>query len=85
MKIGIICADECELAPFIPVIQKRNITRHAMLDFHEGTISNADVVAVYSGVCKVNAAVAAQLMIDRFNAEMIINAGTAGGMDPAVK
>ena len=81
MKIGIICADECELTPFIPVIQKRNITRHAMLYFHEGTIRNADVVAVYSGVCKVNAAIAAQLMIDRFNAEMIINAGTAGGMD----
>ena len=77
MKIGIICADECELTPFIPVIQKRNITRHAMLYFHEGTIRNADVVAVYSGVCKVNAAIAAQLMIDKFNAEMIINAGTA--------
>lgn len=85
MKIGIICADECELTPFIPVIQKRNITRHAMLYFHEGTIRNADVVAVYSGVCKVNAAIAAQLMIDRFNAEMIINAGTAGGMDPEVR
>lgn len=50
-----------------------------MLKFYEGTINRLDVMIAYSGVCKVNAAVAAQLMIDIFYADMIVNAGTAGG------
>ena len=44
-----------------------------------------DVVAVYSGVCKVNAAVAAQILIDAFHTDVIINAGTAGGIDEQVQ
>ena len=44
-----------------------------------------DVVAVYSGVCKVNAAVAAQILIDAFHTDVIINAGTAGGIDERVQ
>lgn len=57
-----------------------------MLKFYEGTINRLDVMIAYSGVCKVNAAVAAQLMIDIFHADMIINAGTAGGgVDESVR
>ena len=39
------------------------------------------MTALYSGVCKVNAAIAAQVLIDFFQVGAIINAGTAGGMD----
>ena len=41
-------------------------------------IGAKEVVALYSGVCKVNAAVAAQILIDRFAVDIIINSGTAG-------
>ena len=44
-----------------------------------------NVSAVYSGVCKVNAAIAAQLLIDMFHVDLIINAGTAGGMKEGVQ
>ena len=44
-------------------------------------VHRVEVVALYSGVCKVNAAIAAQVLIGSFGAEIIINAGTAGGMD----
>lgn len=61
------------------------VTEKAMLRFHAGTIGEKDVVALYSGVCKVNAAIAAQLLIDLFKVDVIVNAGVAGGMDPRVR
>lgn len=83
-KIGILCASDTELAPFLPNIEHLTFTEKAMLRFYEGTIGGIPVVAAYSGVCKVNAAIAAQLFIDVFQADIIINAGTAGGIDETV-
>ena len=85
MKIGILCASDEELAPFLPCIEGDTVTERAKLRFHCGKISGADVVAVFSGVCKVNAAIAAQLLIERFGAELVLNAGTAGGMAPSLE
>lgn len=83
-KIGILCAGDDELAPFLSLLDRHTVRRQAMLTIHEGEISGVPVAALYSGVCKVNAAIAAQLLIDRCQADAIINAGTAGGIDPAV-
>ena len=85
MRVGIICAGDREAAPFLPVIQERRETGKAMLTFHEGTISGVSVVVLFSGVCKVNAALATQILIDTFGVDMVINAGTAGGMDPRLE
>jgi adenosylhomocysteine nucleosidase len=84
-NIGILCASDTELAPFLEHIQAPKITEKAMLKFHAGTVHHENVVAVYSGVCKVNAAIAAQLLIDIFHVDLIINAGTAGGMKESVQ
>ncbi len=84
-KIGIVCAGDRELAPFLDHIDDMLITEDAMLKIHEGTINGIKVVALYSGVCKVNAAIATQILIDRFGADIIINAGTAGGMDDSLE
>ena len=81
MKIGILCAGDREFAPFISCIKECKITEKAILKFYESRISNVDVVALFSGVCKVNAAIATQILIDTFQVDAIINAGTAGGMD----
>lgn len=51
-----------------------------MLKFYAGQIDDLEIVALFSGVCKVNAAIASQLLIDVFCVDMIINSGTAGGM-----
>lgn len=85
MKIGILCASDEELAPFLPCIEGDAVVERAKLRFHCGKINGVDVVAVYSGVCKVNAAIAAQLLIERFGAELVLNAGTAGGMAPSLE
>lgn len=84
-RIGILCASDTELAPFFEYMKVFETTEKAMLKFYMGTIGQADVVAVYSGVCKVNASIAAQVLIDYFHVGCIINAGTAGGMDPSVE
>ena len=81
MRVGIICAGDREVAPFLPIIDGCQITEKAMLKFHEGQINGVDIVALFSGVCKVNAAIATQILIDTYGVNVIINAGAAGGMD----
>lgn len=83
-RIGIICASAVELKPFLSYMDDAKITEQAMLNFYEGTIHCFEIILVCSGVCKVNAAIAAQLLIDSFQADAVINAGTAGGMDETV-
>ena len=80
-KIGIICAADRELNPFLPHITDCKTFEKAMLTFYEGTINGVNIVALYCGVCKTNAALATQILIDTYNADAVINAGTAGGMD----
>ena len=83
-KIAIVCAGDREISPFWPMIENPAFTEIAMLRFCEGTLNGKSVVALYTGVCKVNAAIAAQILIDHFHVDAIINAGTAGGIDPTV-
>ncbi len=85
MPTGILCASDEELAPFLPMIEHRAVSRRAMLDFYTGTISGTDVVVLFCGVCKVNAAIAAQILIDHYGCSRIINAGTAGGISSQVR
>lgn len=44
MKIGIVCAGDKELEPFLPIIENCKITEKAMLKFYEGTINGIEVV-----------------------------------------
>lgn len=85
MKIGIVCAGDTELEPFLLHIAKLRTYEKAMLKFYEGTIHQVPVVALYSGVCKVNAAIATQILLDVFSVDLVINAGTAGGMEESVQ
>lgn len=82
MKVGIICAGDTELAPFLPIIEDCKTSEKAMLKFYQGKIEGIDIVTLFSGVCKVNAAIATQILIDTYHVDLVINAGTAGGMDP---
>lgn len=85
MKFGIVCAGDEELAPFLPMMDHCKVIEKARLKFYEGQIDGTEVVALFSGVCKVNAAIASQILIDIFDVNAIINSGTAGGMDPRLK
>ncbi len=85
MRVGILCASDSEAAPFLSIMDTWSITEKAMLKFYEGTIEGIEVAALFSGVCKVNAAIAAQILIDAYGVDRMINAGTAGGMNPELE
>ena len=59
-KIGILCPSDSEAAPFLADMEGVTETRKAMLRFYEGTFHGVDVVTLFSGVCKVNAALATE-------------------------
>lgn len=80
MKIGILCAGDTEAATFYPMMEGASTREKALLRVQEGVISNCLVTLVFSGVCKVNAAIAARVLIDSFGCGAIINAGATGGM-----
>lgn len=80
MKIGIIGPCEMEIMPFINKISNKKVNNHAMLKFYSGTYNGIDVVSLFCGVCKVNAAIATQIMIDKFEVTHIILTGVAGAL-----
>ena len=84
-KIGIICAIDRELSPFLERLQPKALPLQAMLTFYQGQMGEHTIFLVRCGVCKVNAAIAAQALIDRFQVDLLINSGTAGGIDPSVQ
>ena len=53
--------------------------------FWRGQIAGREAVFVESGAGKVNASVAAALLLDRFGCQALMLCGVAGGLDPALK
>ena len=54
------------------------------VDFATGTLEGHKVVLFLSGISVVNAAMTAQLALDRFAIERIVFSGIAGGVDPSL-
>lgn len=54
------------------------------MKFISGTLNGKDIVAVVCGVGKVNAAICATTLINRFNPDLVINSGVAGALSPIV-
>lgn len=84
-RIGVLCAIDRELSPFLEKLQPKPLPPQAMLTFYQGSLGDHQLILVRCGVCKVNAAIAAQALIDRFQVDLLINSGTAGGIDPSVQ
>ena len=76
-KIGILCACEKEVIPFINNMQSTSTGEYAMHTFYSGKIKDVDVVAVFSGCGKINAAITAQQLIDRYAVDTVIFSGIA--------
>jgi len=79
-KIGIICAMESELAPFLSAMEQSDTCQSAGRKFHSGTLFGVETVAVCSGGAKVNAAMATQILLSEFLCDYIIMSGVAGGL-----
>lgn len=80
MVIGIIGAMDEEVATLLTEIAVERKEVKANMEFSCGILWGRKVVVVRSGIGKVNAAVCAQILIDDFNVDSIINVGIAGGI-----
>lgn len=79
--IGIIGAMEEEVATLKEQMKVEEIVERASMKFYSGTLCKKNVVIVRSGIGKVNAAVCAQILIDKFQVNMLINTGIAGSLN----
>ncbi|MCB2309968.1 5'-methylthioadenosine/adenosylhomocysteine nucleosidase [Clostridium tagluense] len=79
MNIGIIGAMSEEVEFLLRDMELETSEVKANMKFSVGTIHNKNVVIVTSGIGKVNAAVCAQILIDDFKVDYVINVGIAGG------
>lgn len=80
-KIGIILAMEEELQELLPYLKEKQEIKIFDLAFYEGLISNQECILVLSGIGKVNAARACQILIDNMNVDYVINIGVAAGIN----
>ncbi len=79
-KIGIIGAMDVEVASLKEQMQISSKTTYAGMEFCDGLLGQTPVVIVKSGICKVNAALCVQLLVDHFQVTHIINTGVAGSL-----
>lgn len=85
LKLGIIGPAESEILPFTSKISNAKINERAMLKFYSGVYEGVDVVSVFSGVCKVNASIATQILISEFKVTHILLTGVAGALNNLLK
>ena len=79
--IGIIGAMEVEIAILKEKMEDVRIIKKASMEFYEGTLAGKKVVVVRSGIGKVNAGICAQILVDVFSVDAIINTGIAGSLN----
>lgn len=84
MTIGIIGAMEEEVSLLKEAMTIEETVNYASMTFCKGQLCGKDVVIVKSGIGKVNAAICAQILVDKYNVDMLINTGIAGSLDAAV-
>lgn len=83
--IGIIGPAEEEILDFIKDMNIEQIEEYAMLKFHIGKYKDTPCIALFSGVGKVNASVATQILITKYGVNYIILNGVAGALTVNLK
>ena len=83
--IGLISAMEEEIHLLRERSEIAETTRHAGIDFHLGRLGGRDIAVVRSGIGKVNAAVATQILVDRFAPRCVVISGLAGSLVPTLR
>lgn len=83
MKIAVIAAMSKEMQLIIPLLDKHSTVTVNDITYHCGSIAGHEVVAVQSGIGKVNAALSTLTLIDTFHPSIVINTGVAGGVGRA--
>jgi adenosylhomocysteine nucleosidase len=80
--VGLICAIPQELIDLRAALAHDERTRIGGFDFDRGRLDGRPVVLAQAGIGKVNAATVATLLAVRFDAQVLVFSGVAGGLDP---
>ncbi|MDO4519053.1 MAG: 5'-methylthioadenosine/adenosylhomocysteine nucleosidase [Eubacteriales bacterium] len=79
--IGIIGAMEQEVQVLKEHMEQVTVETKAGMEFNKGTLKGTQAVIVRSGIGKVNAALCAQILVDCYGVDAIINTGIAGSLN----
>lgn len=85
--VGIIGAMEVEVQLLSQKMSEEGPVDSCMvagMNFESGTLNSKPVIVVRSGIGMVNAALCAQILIDRFSVCSIVNTGVAGSLDASI-
>jgi adenosylhomocysteine nucleosidase len=82
--IGIIGAMEEEVAALKEAMEVQESVEQASMIFCKGILCGKEAVIVRSGIGKVNGGICAQILVDRFKADTLINTGIAGSLDAKI-
>lgn len=82
--IGIIGAMEEEVSALKNEMEQSEVTEYASMTFCKGILCGREAVVVRSGIGKVNAGICAQILVDKFGVDTLINTGIAGSLDAAI-
>ncbi len=82
--IGIIGAMDEEVEQIVAVMDIEREETKAQMTFKAGKLAGKDVVIVRSGIGKVNAGICAQILVNKFDVDTLINTGIAGSLDAQI-
>ncbi|QHS24500.1 5'-methylthioadenosine/S-adenosylhomocysteine nucleosidase [Virgibacillus sp. MSP4-1] len=84
MMIGIIGAMDEEIELLKNRMEVEHEEKIAGSLFYKGTLEGHEVILLKSGIGKVNAAMSATIMMERYQPDYVINTGSAGGFAEAL-
>lgn len=81
MKVGVIGAMEQEVTLLREKIEDCQILSRGGCEIYTGKINGVDIALLKSGIGKVSAAIGTTLLLEHFRPDVVINTGSAGGLD----
>lgn len=85
MKIAVIGAMEQEVELLRAALQNPQTETIANSEYTTGTYEGKEVVLLKSGIGKVNAAMSTTILLEKYQPDVVINTGSAGGFDSALQ
>ncbi len=83
--IGIVIALNSEAESLLKQVDNLESIQLADKAAYSCSVSGIKAIIIISGIGKVNAALATQMLIDKFSPDFILNFGTCGGMNNSVE
>lgn len=83
--LGFICALDVEVEGIKQMMENKTEQTVAKITYTKGDIFGKEIVCCQCGIGKVNAAMSAQIMIDLYHPDVIVNSGIAGSLSKDIR